>query len=167
MLNLGTSPKVMPELKLPLKPSLLFLCSTMFIIPDIPSGLYLALGFVISSIFLIDVAGICFRSCAGSMFVGLPSTNTLTFEFPRSEILPSWSTFTDGMLFMISDAVPPAVVRSRPTLITLRSIFCSTVVSSLTISISSRVVASSVSVIVPKLAVLEFSLRAAVPVYVL
>ena len=74
---------------LALNPSLAFLFKTMLMIPDIPSGLYLALGLVINSIFLIEVEGICFNNCAASMLLGRPSTRTRTFSLPLNEIFPS------------------------------------------------------------------------------
>ncbi|MNE29999.1 hypothetical protein D3C80_1234960 [compost metagenome] len=55
----GVSPNVTPLFILPLKPILAFLFKTIFIIPLIPSGLYLADGLVINSICLIEVEGIC------------------------------------------------------------------------------------------------------------
>ena len=51
-----------PVLMLPLKPSIVFLYNTILINPLIPSGLYFAEGFVISSIDLMAVEGICFKS---------------------------------------------------------------------------------------------------------
>ena len=90
-----------------------------------PSGLYFAEGFVISSILFIDVEGICFNNCAAATLVGFPSTKTRTFSFPRRLILPLWlSTLTEGKLFIISLAVAPCVVRSLPIVITFRSTFC-------------------------------------------
>ncbi|WP_242653607.1 hypothetical protein [Flavobacterium psychrophilum] len=41
-----------------------------------PSGLYFAEGFVMSSICLIDEDGICCNNCVALIFVGLPSTRT-------------------------------------------------------------------------------------------
>ncbi len=120
---------------LPLKPILLFLFSTILIIPLMPSGLYLAEGLVISSICLIEEEGICCNNWAASILVGFPSIRIFTFEFPLKLIaLVCGSTLTEGMLFMISDAVAPAEIKSFPTLITFRSIFCSIIDFSLTIS---------------------------------
>ena len=89
LLIFGVCAKVRPVLTLALNPSLAFLCKTMFMIPDIPSGLYLALGLVINSIFLIEVDGICFNNCEASILLGRPSTKTRTFSFPRKDIFPS------------------------------------------------------------------------------
>ncbi len=73
---------------LPLKPTIVFLCSMMFIIPLMPSGLYFAEGLVINSIDFIAVEGICFNNCAVGMLDNLPSTMTRTFWFPRKLISP-------------------------------------------------------------------------------
>ena len=145
---------VTPVSIFPLKPSLAFLCNTILMIPLIPSGLYLAEGLVINSIVFIEVDGICFRSCAGSILVGLPSIRIRTLEFPRSAILPFWSTFTEGTLFIISEALAPVVVRSFPTFITLRSILCSMVVRSATTVTPSNIATSGSNSILPKLYVL-------------
>ena len=72
----------------PLNPIFVFLCSTILIIPLIPSGLYLADGLVINSMLLIEEDGICFSNCSAGMFDNLPSTITLTFWLPRKLIDP-------------------------------------------------------------------------------
>ena len=136
----------------PLKPIFAFLCKTILMIPLIPSGLYLAEGLVISSMDFMDVDGICFSNWATGTLDNFPSTMTLTLEFPRSEISPVWaSTFTEGMLFIISAAEAPAVVRSFPTLITFRSTRCSMVVRSATTSTPSSSLVSSSKITVPRL----------------
>ena len=143
---------VTPKLILPLKPMLVFLCRMILIIPLIPSGLYFAEGLVINSICLMDVEGICFNNWATGTLLNLPSTITRTFSLPLKLILPlCWSTFTEGILFIISLAVAPAVVKSFPTFTTLRSIFCSMVETSATTVTSSNPVASSSRTKVPRL----------------
>ena len=103
---------------------MVFLCKIILISPLIPSGLYLAEGFVINSIDLIAVEGICFNNCAVGIFDSFPSTMTLTFEFPLRLISPVWvSTLTEGIPIMSSEAVPLAA-KSFPIVITLRSTFC-------------------------------------------
>ena len=99
----------------------------MLMMPLMPSGLYLAEGLVINSTFLIAVEGICCKSTAAGTLLGLPSIKIRTFSLPRKLMFPVWlSTETDCTLFNNSDAVAPAVVKSLPTLMTFRSIFCTT-----------------------------------------
>ena len=112
----------------PLNPSLVLFTSTMFIIPLFPSGLYLADGLVISSMFLIAFDGICCSSCSVGMFVGFPSINTRTFVFPLKDSVPvCGSTATDWILSKTSAAAAPIEVKSLPTLMTILSTFWVTV----------------------------------------
>ena len=120
-------------------------------IPLMPSGLYFAEGFVMSSICLMDEDGICFSNCATGMFESFPSTITRTFSLPRIESAPvCWSMLTVGRLFIISEAVGPAVAKSLPMFITFLSKRCSMVDLSATIFTSSNEAISSSSNILPR-----------------
>ena len=79
-------------------------------IPAVPSGSYLAEGFVMSSIDSIAEAGIEVRTSEllmPSSPVGLPSTRKLILLLPRSITVPSISTVTDGIFSRTSSALPP------------------------------------------------------------
>ena len=80
-------------------------------IPEVPSGLNLAEGFVITSIDSMLSAGICCSICARLSAVspdGLPLIHTSTLELLRSDTFPSLSTSTEGMFCSASVAEPPA-----------------------------------------------------------
>ena len=109
-----------------------------------PSGLYLAEGFVMSSMDLIAEEGICFSNCAAGILEILPSTSTRTFSLPRKLMAPfCGSTLTEGIPTISSEAVP-AAAKSLPMVMTFRSTFCSMVDTSAITSTSSRVVNLSV-----------------------
>ena len=116
--------------------------------PLMPSGLYFAEGFVISSICFMDDDGICCNNWVASIFDGFPSIRILTLVFPLRLIsLVCGSILTVGMLFMISDAVLPEAIKSFPILITFLSIFCTMVERSPIISTPFSCTASSSSAI--------------------
>ena len=100
----------------------------MFTIPFIPWASYFEEGFVITSTCSMLAAGMVFKAVATSlpnMAEGLPSTKRVTFSFPRTDKLPSGSTFTEGTLRRTSAAVPPAEVMFLSTL----NVFLSTLIS--------------------------------------
>jgi hypothetical protein len=113
------------------RPSLAFLCKTILIIPDIPSGLYFALGFVISSIFLIEADGICFNSVKPQCYWVFRQLKHAHFHFLSRKFyhldLHLQRDITHNLWCGGS-----AVVRSLPTLIT--GLFCSMVERSAIIS---------------------------------
>ena len=93
------SPVPAPILSDPLNPFNLFFLVMILMMPDIPSGSYLAEGFVINSILSILLAGICCKIAALLLPVileGFPSIKTVTFPLPRKLIFPSISTETLG-----------------------------------------------------------------------
>ena len=77
-------------------------------IPAMPSGSYLAEGFVIISICSIVFAGICCRASLPSSTLGRPSIKTVKLELPRKLTFPSISTLTEGVFSKASIAEPPA-----------------------------------------------------------
>ena len=80
-------------------------------IPEVPSGLNFAEGFVINSIRSMLSAGICSRIWAwlsADKPDALPLIQIVTLEFPRKEISPSLSTSTEGIFSSSSLADPPA-----------------------------------------------------------
>ena len=80
-------------------------------IPEVPSGLNLAEGFVINSMRSILSAGICSSIWAwlsADRPDALPLIQIVTLEFPRKEISPSLSTSTEGIFSSSSLADPPA-----------------------------------------------------------
>ena len=79
-------------------------------IPEVPSGLNLAEGLVITSIRSILSAGNCSRICArlsAESPEARPLIHTVTSLLPRKDTSPSLSTSTEGILVRTSLAVPP------------------------------------------------------------
>ena len=77
-----------------------------------PSGSYLAPGFVMTSMSAMFEAGTLCRSdliSPPAMLEGLPSIIRLTFVFPRRLILSSGSTSTPGTWRNASIADPPVL----------------------------------------------------------
>ncbi len=73
-------------------PRFVFFFNTRLIIPAVPSGSYLADGFVTTSMLSIELAGICVRTSELLMPAspdGLPSIKKVTFVFPRKATVPS------------------------------------------------------------------------------
>ena len=98
--------------------------NTILIMPAVPSGLYFAEGFVITSMRSIVSPGICSRIWARFSAVSpdsLPLIHTVTDELPRSDTSPSWSTSTDGIDSKSSLADAPADAMSASTVKTRRS----------------------------------------------
>ena len=102
---------------IPLNPLSIPFFKIILMIPAPPSALYLTEGFVITSIRLIALAGVCFSTSLELNVVGFPLINTLKSELPRSFTFPSASVWTEGDSFKASAAVPPIAVRLEPTLI--------------------------------------------------
>ena len=91
----------------------------MFIMPAVPSALYLAEGDVITSTFSTLSEGNCFN--ASLLLIptrpdGLPFIRILTLSFPLNETLPSISTSIDGRLSKTSLTLLPFKVKSFPML---------------------------------------------------
>ena len=132
-----------------------------FKIPAVPEASYRAEGEVTTSTFSIDSAGSC-RKAAGpespTKPEGFPFIRILTLSFPLSEIFPSTSTDTAGMLSITSVTLPPRTVMSLPTLYTLLSSLISTSVRSPISSTSSSDSELIVSAKFPKLVVSLISL---------
>ena len=103
----------------PLKPFNIFFFNTILMMPELPSGSYFAEGLVTISIRSIEPAGKASKRVlpfAPDIELGLPSIKIVTVPSPRSEILPSWSSSTEGKRVKISFAVPPLTVKSSETL---------------------------------------------------
>ena len=93
-------------------------------IPAEPSGENLAEGLVITSILSIEPAGICWSTCPRlSAFspAGLPLIQISTSSELRSEIVPCWSTSTEGIFSNTSVTLAPADAISWLTVNTFRS----------------------------------------------
>ena len=108
----------------PFHPVLIFFFITILIIPDVPSGLYLADGLVITSMRSMELAGNCCKTSALVLPIkgeGLPLIRIITLAEPRNVTPPSISTSTDGIFFRISLAEPLCAMISWVTLYTLRS----------------------------------------------
>ena len=93
--------------------------------PEVPSGLYLADGFVITSMRSIELAGNCCNTSALVFPIkgdGRPLIRISTASEPLKLTLPSISTSTEGIFFNTSLAVPLCAIISCVTLYTLRSI---------------------------------------------
>ena len=92
--------------------------------PALPSALYLAEGLSITSILSMLSAGSCCSISARLSLVSplaLPLIHTSTLVLPRSDMLPSVSTSTEGMFSSTSLAAPPALLMSCVTSNDLRS----------------------------------------------
>ena len=92
--------------------------------PALPSALYLAEGLSITSMRSMLSEGICCSISARLSLVSplaLPLIQTSTLVLPRSEMLPSVSTSTEGMFSSTSVAAWPALLMSWLTSNDLRS----------------------------------------------
>lgn len=77
--------------------------------PEVPSGLYLAEGFVMTSIFSISLAGSCCKTSARLRPMRAevrPLMRMRTLSDPRRLTLPSMSTSTEGTFCSKSPAEP-------------------------------------------------------------
>jgi len=109
----------------PFKPAPEPIFVTMLMIPDVPSAVNRAEGFVIT-LDLLDVGcrellqHVRTGSCP-SKPISLPLIRTSTSVDPRKLTLPSMSTWTDGIFFKTSLTELDLAIRSWSTLYTLRS----------------------------------------------
>ena len=109
----------------PLQPCFVFFFKTILIMPEVPSGLNLADGLVMTSILSIELAGSCCSTSALDLPIsgdGLPLMSIITSEDPLKFTVPSISTSTEGMFFKISLATPLCAIISCETLYTFLSI---------------------------------------------
>ena len=87
--------------------------------PLMPSGLYSADGFVMTSMRSMLLAESWFSASplafALIMAEGLPSMRMVTFSLPRRLTVPSMSTSTEGMFCIRSLAEPDVPITSCPT----------------------------------------------------
>ena len=100
------------------------LLSTMLMMPAEPSAENFADGLSMTSMWSMLSAGNCCRISSRLSLVrppALPLIHTSTLVLPRSEMLPSLSTSTDGMFSSTSDAASPELVISWLTSYDLRS----------------------------------------------
>ena len=133
-----------------------FSFNLIFMMPDMPSGSYLAEGLVITSTLSTELAGICSSSVSKSFPIisyGRPLISTLTLEEPRSVTVPSLSTETLGTVSNTSVAVPPLDTRFLSTLTTRLSSWYSTMVRSALTCTSSIITALGEICILPSLTV--------------
>ena len=126
---------------------------TMFRIPPTPSASYFALGLVITSMCLMELAGILFRTSVGLlliMLLGLPLTYTLKLLLPFTLMLSSPSTVTRGTLRSISRTEFDLESGSSCTLYSILSISAFTNGFWATISTCPNSLEASVIYMVPK-----------------
>src|SRR5690606_12478212 len=88
-------------------PSVVPFLVLMLIIPDLPSGSYLADGAVTISISAITLAGNWLKNAVTSPVMGRPCNRTRKPVDPRIIILPSTLTDTEGIFRSTSTAEPP------------------------------------------------------------
>ena len=120
--------------------------------PAVPSGSNRALGLVMSSTRSTALAGRDSKKASRAppdKPEGRPSMRIWTPADPRSVMLPSMSTLTEGMFSSSSVVFPPRLVRSLPTWNTRRSTFISMTDACSTTTASSRAVMSASNDTVP------------------